>query len=323
MLNYCRSYCIRLSLLLALIMFNAGTTIYAATGNFTLNFQPISTERFSEPEWLNFSCNRGGGGGNGFEDCNDNDEFRDDNGRDSTPFLMERLRGDNGDEFYHVIIGLPTEDFVQEAYIKINSRFCGGDNDCNDLGPISDSLGDARDITNSVNNAYDPRGPASFSGNGTANPTSTLFRQILTNTSGGMQQEFLKATFNQKHLLTFTLDAGFIDLDFRLNMTNSTFTDANTAGIIEVHTLNNTDPNFAGMPTTNSNILPTLPPSSSAFDIATDGDVNNVSGGKYEYISHGLYSGEGAGFDIFSADWDDFFDPAQNIGHLYGPQGNN
>jgi hypothetical protein len=319
MINYYPPYSIRISVFLALVMCNIGTMAYAATGNFTLNFQPIPSERFSEPEWLNFSCNRGRGGGD-FEDCDDNDEFRDNNGRDRTPFLMERLRGDNGDEYYHVIIGSPGDDFIQESYIKITSLFCGRDDDCDDLGPISDSLGESRDITERRNNAYDPLGPASFSGSGTANPTSTLFRQILTDSSNGMRQEFLKASFNEKHLLTFTLDADFIDLDFRLNMTNSTFSDAGTAGIIELHTLNNTDPSFAGIPDPDSNILPTLPPSSNAFDIATDGDVNDVSGGKYEYVSHGVYSGEGAGFDIFSADWDDFFDPAQNIGHLYGPE---
>ncbi len=320
--NFCRSYCIKTSMFLALIINSIGVTAYAATSNFSLNFQPIPVDRYSEPEWLNFTCNRGSRGGDAFEDCNDNDEFRDDNGLDRTPFLMERLRGDNGDEYYHVIIGLPTDDFVQEAYIKVNSRFCGG-GDCDDLGPVSDSLGESRDITNGRNNAYDPRGPASFSGSGTANPTSTLFRQILTDVDNGMQQEFLKADFNNKHLLTFTLDADFIDLDFRLNMTNSTFADANTPGIVEFHTLVNSDPTFDGIPGIDSEIVPTLPPASNAFDVTTDGDFTDVSGGKYEYISHGVYSGEGAGFDIFATDWNDFFDPAQNVGHMYGPQGGN
>ncbi len=301
------------------LIFNASTA-YAATSNFILNFQPNPGDRIGEPEWLNFNCNRGFSSGN-FEDCDDNDEFRDNNGRDQTAFLMERLRGDGrGDEYYHVIIGQPGDDFIQEAYIKITSRLCRGD-DCDDLGPVSDSLGESRDITNGRNNAYDPRGPASFSGSGTANPKSTLFRQLLTDTSGGMTQDFIKADFNQKHLLNFTLDAGFVDMDFMLDMRNSTFDDPNTPGNL-VNTLVITDPKFAGIPALEAGFPATAVPASDNFDSTTDAQREDVTGGKYRFVSHGIYEGEGAGFDIFAADWNDFFDPSQNIGHLYGPDGN-
>lgn len=305
---------------LCCVMLLTTNATYAATGNFALNFQPNPGDRISEPEWLNFNCNRGPSGG-GFESCSDNDEFRGNNGRDTTPFLMEYLRGDGRDEFFHVIIGQPGDDFVQEAYIKITSRFCG--NECDDIGPVSDSLGESRDITNGRNNAYDPLGAASFSGSGTANPKSTMFRQILTDASGGMAQDFVKAEFNQKHLLTFTLDADFVDLDFRLNMTNSTFDDANTAGILELNRIIILDPTFDGIPDLVSGFPPTSVPASDNFDAAVDGDVVNVTGGKYNFISHGVYEGEGAGFDVYAADWNDFFDPAQNIGHLYGGSGGN
>ena len=298
-------------------MFNSSAVVYAATGNFFLDFQPNPGDRIEEPEWLNFSCNRGGGGGS-FEDCDENDELRDDNGRDPTAFLMEQLRGDvRGEAYYHVIIGLPGDDFVQESYIKINPSFGGRDGDDDDIGPVSDSLGESRDITDGRNNAYDPRGPAVFSGSGTANPKSTLFRQILTDASGGMRQDFIKAEFNQKHLLNFTLDAELVDIDFRLDMTNSTFDDPNTAGNM-VNTLLITDPQFIGIPDLESDFPSTAVPASNQFDSTIDGDLVDVTGGKYRYVSHGIYEGHGAGFDIFAADWDDFFDPAQNVGYLYG-----
>ncbi len=315
-------YPIRVPMVLAVIlsaMIFSTSAAYGATSNFILNFQPNPGDRLGDPEWLNFSCNRGGGGSEDFEDCNDNDELRDNNGRDRTAFLMERLRGDGRDEYFHVVIGLPGDDFVQEVYIKVTSRLCNGD--CDDLGPITDSLGESRDITEVRNNAYDPRGPANFSGNGTANPKSTLFRQLMTDASGGMTQDFIKAEFNQKHLLNFTLDAGFVDMDFRLNMTNSTFDDANTAGTLELNRLINSDPLFDGIPDLVSGFPPTSVPTSDNFDAATDGDLVDVTGGKYRFVSHGIYEGEGAGFDIFAADWNDFFDPAQNVGHLYGPEG--
>ena len=61
-----------------------------AQAEFNLNFLP-ETSRYQDPEWLNFNCNRPRAPGGGFEDCNDNDDFRDNNGRDATAFLMERV----------------------------------------------------------------------------------------------------------------------------------------------------------------------------------------------------------------------------------------
>ena len=317
--NYPMHMLVVFAILFCASMFNSSAVVYADTSNFILDFQPNPSDRIEEPEWLNFNCNRGGGGG-GFEDCDENDEFRDNNGRDRTAFLMEHLRGDSrGDAYYHVIIGSPGDDFIQESYIRINASFGGGGDD--DLGPISDSLGESRDITNGRNNAYDPRGPAVFSGSGTANPKSTLFRQIINDSSGGMTQDFIKAEFNQKHLLSFRLDAEFVDMDFSLDMTNSTFDDPNTPGNM-VNTLAITDPEFIGIPNLESDFLPTSVPASDQFDSTVDGDLVDVTGGKYRYVTYGIYEGEGAGFDIFAVDWNDFFDPAQNVGHLYGGSGN-
>ena len=287
-------------LVIGLAVFNSADQ---ALAEFTLNFLP-EANRLQDPEWLNFNCNRGRAPGGGFEDCDDNDEFRGDNGRDQTAFLMERVRGDDGEQYYHVIIGEPTDDFVQESYIKItryfddDERLTDRQQEVDDLGPLSDSLGDFTDISEGPDNAYDPLGPASFSGSGTANPNSTIFRQITA--GGGMVQEIIKDQYSRKPIIHQTLDTDSVRAEFVMDMSNSTYADANTAGLMQ-NTIIITQPNFE-----------------SRFDVALDGDDVNISGGKFEYVDYGVYTGEGAGFDIYTVDWWQFRDPDQNRGHLYG-----
>lgn len=288
----------------------------AAYAEFVLNFQP-QLSRLGDPEWLNFNCNRPRAPGSGFESCDENDEFRDNNGRDTTPFLMERIRdAATGEQYYHTIIGLPGDDFVQEAYIKI-VRYMSGDNggfstrpqEVDDLGPISDSLGNWRDITEVRNNAYDPLGPASFSGSGTANPKSTQFRQVIE--SNGLYQEITKASFNKKHRIVETIDLPEIQHQFEMDMTNSTFDQANIAGILAKNQQLITQGSF-----------------SSAFDINNMPDANrsdvNITGGEYKYVqkystsmSGGPFENEyisdtGNHFNIWTEDWMAWRDPAQN-----------
>lgn len=305
----------------------------AVQAEFSLNFMP-ETSRFEEPEWLNFNCNRPRAPGGDFEDCDDNDEFRDNNGRDRTAFLMERVRDPNStDQYYHVIIGLPGDDFVQEAYIKI-TRNCDEDRGCrvgsiprevDDLGPISDSLGNWRDITETRDNAYDPLGPAEFSGSGTANPNSTQFRQILD--SDGVFQEITKASFNRKHKIVQNIDSGGVFHDFELDMTNSTFDQSNIAGVMSKNILRVTDGDFVSEFDIN-NMGDLVPPDAPPGQRKQNVDVN-VTGGKYVYVNkyqtsmsggpfESEYEGEGAGFNIWEQDWKVWYDPSQNVGHLYG-----
>ncbi len=315
----------------------------AAQAEFSLNFQPQLT-RLGDPEWLNFNCNRPRAPGSGFESCDKNDEFRDNNGRDTTPFLMERVRDPaTGEQYYHTIIGLPGDDFVQEAYIKI-VRYMnkdGGDftttpqTKVDDLGPISDSLGDWRDITKFRDNAYDPLGPARFSGSGTANPKSTQFRQVIN--SGGLMQDVTKASFNKKHRIIETINAGALSHQFDMDMSNSTFDQSNIAGILNKNQMRITDGDFI-----------------SDFDIKnipTGGrSTVNITGGKYKYVKKyttsmtgGPFENEyipetGAHFNVWTEMWKEWRNPAQNptsscssdqdrpssgTCHLYGPDGKN
>lgn len=288
---------------------------------FVLNFQP-QTSRLGDPEWLNFNCNRPGAPGN-FEDCGDNDELRGNNDRDTTPFLMERVRDPvSGAQYYHTIIGLPGDDFVQETYIKI-TRY-GNDNGfspieqkVDDRGPISDSLGNWTDITDGPNNAYDPLGPASFSGSGTANPKSSLFRQIIN--SGGVFQETIKDSYNKKPRIVQNINTPELIGNFDLDMSNSSYDQANIAGLLKQNKQVVTQGSFSS--TFDANTLP-----------AGSSSGVNVTGGKFIYAQKytttliggpfvNEYVGEGAGYDIFAEIWKGWRDPAQNVGHLYGPEG--
>lgn len=322
-------YSSKKAIFLALLTVVCISEARVAQAEFVLNFQ-AENRRFEDPEWLNFNCNRGGGGGedNGFEECDKNDLFRDNNGRDGTAFLMERVRDPNSsDQYYHTIIGEEGSDFVQEAYIKITRYYA--DDDCDngctprstptkvdDLGPISDSLGDWRDIDKYTNNAYDPMGPARFSGSGTANPKSTQFRQVMAN--NGFEQDMTKAKFNQKHLLTQTLDVAYegnarLEHRFELDMTNSTFDQADIAGVMKENYYRMTGSGSQG---------------SIWFDI-TEGFFQDrggfdITGGKYTFARlynttinnsgplENEYSGEGAGYNVWNENWKAYYDESQN-----------
>jgi hypothetical protein len=281
----------------------------ASSSQFTLDFTPKRNMATGD-EIFHFSCNRPDRFG---EDCDENDEFRKNNGSDRTPFMMELLRAD-GLEWWHVVIGLPGQSFVQESYIK--TRPNSGDGD--DRGPISDGLGSTSRSFGSIN-AHDPRGAATFSGSGTGNPKSTMFRQVMN--SQGMIQDMTKASFTQKHKLTQNMTGQNADIAFMLDMTNSNFDTATTPGIMS-NKLTVNDATFGDIPEFPDNFPSTsAPPSSRSFDVALDGDKVNVSGGKYRYVTWGQYEGEGKGFDIFNYNWNLPVDPAQNAGHLYGGSG--
>lgn len=314
-----------------------------AHAEFSLNFQPGLT-RLGDPEWLNFNCNRPRAPGSGFEECDKNDLLRGNNGRDTTPFLMERVRDPlTGEQYYHTIIGLPGDDFVQEAYIKI-VRYMNKDNggysttpqaEVDDLGPISDSLGNWGDLDKACNNACDPLGPTSFSGSGSANPKSTQFRQVVT--GNGLHQEIIKTSFNKKPHIIETINAGALSHEFEMDMSNSSYDQANIAAMMNKNRMRITDGNFT-----------------------SDFDINNlpagsrsgvrINGGKFLYsqkyttsMSGGPfqneYVGEGAGYNTWTELWQAWRDPAQNPTcsssndgdsggtgqrcHLYGGGGNN
>lgn len=304
------------ALLTLLLLFPA-----TAPAEFVLNFQP-ELSRLGDPEWLNFNCNRPRAPGSGFEGCDENDEFRSNNGRDTTPFLMERVRDPvTGEQYYHTIIGLPGDDFVQEAYIKI-VRYMNKDNGgftsvpqikVDDLGPISDSLGNWTDISKGRDNAYDPLGPASFSGSGTANPKSTQFRQVIN--SGELMQDLTKANFNKKPHMIQKINTPSLVHDFDMDMSNSTYDQANIAAILNKNQLRVVDGSFTSFFDINNM------PAGSKRDV-------RISGGKFLYskkyttsMSGGPflneYEGEGAGYNIWTELWKAWYDPAQNVGHQY------
>lgn len=279
-----------------------------SSSQFTLNFTPKRNMATGE-EIFHFSCNRPDRFG---EDCDENDEFRDNNGRDRTPFLMELLRAD-GVTWWHVIIGLPGQSFVQESYIKNRTSGSG-----EDQGPISDGLGSTSRNFGSIN-ANDPRGPATFSGSGTGNPNSAIFRQVMNNQ--GMVQDLTKGSFTQKHKLTQNMSGQNADVSFVLDMSNSDFNTATVPGIM-TNRLSVNDAGFNDIPDFPDNFpSTTTPPDSQQFDVAQDGNSVRVTGGMYRYVTYGQYEGVGKGFDIFAYDWDRIVDPAQNAGHLYGGNG--
>lgn len=290
-------------LLLILLAATCLTEIRLAQAEFSLNFLP-ENRRYGE-EWINFNCNRPYAPGGNFESCDENDEARDNNGRDSTAFLHELVReSGTGQQYYHVIVGLPGDDFVQEAYIKIRS---GGRGD--DQGPISDSLGNTRPLQNN----RDPLGPAEFSGSGTANPNSVQFKQVVN--SDDMFQDIEKATYTQKPWIVQDIVNPDIDYRFALDMSNSNYSQDNLAPAsfinrVEVGFDDDLDLVFDIDNVENAD----GPGSTSVIDVTAGKfkwERKNAANGS-SYVDEYTYSDAGSGYNVNEEDWWAWRDPAQN-----------
>jgi len=145
-----------------------------------------------------------------------------------TPFLEEFVSDPNtGHSYYHLLIGNPAEGFAQDIYIR------------------KDGYTDFQNGTGSASkgtaiNAHDVFG--SGNGSNTGNPNKVIVRQILND--GEIAQEFLKNKLDKKPKISQMLNTPDISLLFIVDMSNSTYTDNSTAGMV-INSLTLVDPGTA------------------------------------------------------------------------------
>jgi len=141
------------------------------------------------------------------EACDGDDINNANNG--SQPWINELVRDDNNNQYFHMVVGLPTDDFTQEVYIRIGStNFSWNEGETRAPSNSGGHLGIGKDSNDELGNASDPLGKThdnTYTGAGTANPIHVLMRQVLksdnsanpnTNGSkGDFYQEFDKTSF--------------------------------------------------------------------------------------------------------------------------------
>lgn len=215
---------------------------------------------------------------------------------DTTPFLQEIVSDPGGTgSYYHVIVGLPGDTFVQESYIKVSGSYITN----NQFSSAS-----AGAVGFGGNNTDPLRNDASFSGTGTGAPNQMSMYQILTDTSNGYKEEFIKAKFTEKPSFTQSINNSELQMVFGVDMSGINYNTNTLKGVI-TNTLQLLD---------NS-----IPQNSASFDTVAQGQISATSAGQYTYspgfgpaASAGTYNYTEGNFNVYGIDWQSFRDPMQN-----------
>lgn len=255
----------------------------AANAEFSLNFQPQGFARMSTAATHGASTIR-----------------------NQTPFLVSGALQmpevvqdpDTGDQYFHMIVGatevdpntneiIPLDGFAQETYIRLGSgRFFNNSiTGSSSLGEGNASGGNGRDPLDLSDTIQ--------TGNSSANPRRVLLKQIIDDGEARMVYE--KARYDRKALITQEIDSGDLVSSFSIDMTNSTFDDASTVGLV-------------------TNVMSIAGVGAGDFDMAVDAPDSIVNAGQYTYTNSsradgagGTYSYADGGFDHVNQDWAAFF----------------
>ncbi len=179
-------------------------------------------------------------------------------------------------------MGDPASGFAQDVYIERGfTRFQGGEGSAVGGGGLG-------------GNNVDPFGPTS--GTGEANPRKVLIRQIISDDEISM--DFTKDKFDRKPVITQMLTPSDMSSFFQLDMSNSSYDDDTTPGILSY----------------NMSLADDFQDQAD-FNFATDIQDSTVTGGRFTYTdgfgpggSDGTYTYEGGNFDQAAVTWEVYFD---------------
>lgn len=196
---------------------------------------------------------------------------------------------DNGLDYWHMIVGTPSDGFIQESFIEVGAVASGQENNVT-ISP--------------TDNGHDPLGVVTTplqSGNGMANPRKMIMRQIVSD--GEIMMEFLKDEYLKKPLISQVLVVPEVTSMFLVDMRNSTYDDNTSPGTI-INTLTLPDE---------------IPLGDGNFDMATDSDRAYVTAGRFIYTdgtgqggTDGTYDYVDGGYDHTLTDWASFMDPNED-----------
>jgi len=209
---------------------------------------------------------------------------------DGTPWLTRGslqlpeivIDPDTGLDYFHIIMGDPSSGFMQDVYIERGfSSFQGGAGSAVGGGGFG-----GNDVT--------PLGENS--GTGEANPRKVLVRQVVSD--GEIYMDFTKDKFDRKPKITQMLTLPTMSSIFQIDMSNSTYGDDLTPGVV-FYTMQLAD-DYKDQ---------------ADFNFATDIQESIIDGGRYTYTngsgpggSAGTYSYDQGNFDIDAVSWEVYFD---------------
>lgn len=225
-----------------------------------------------------------------------------------TPFVYQVVQ-QNGQNYYHMIVGDPESGFAQEVYIE-----AGGANIFPQAGSASlvrqsSSSGGAIDPScESVlgcfanTNAENPlSSDPAFSGNASGNPSRVQMRQLLVD--GELTVDFVKDRFAEKPVISNVIDAEDLLATFVIDGTGNLYSTAASSPVT-----NTVEHRGADLP----------PQDSASFDMAVDAPDANVTAGQYTTTNPvaGLPGGPYTYADPLenvnlAPDWSSFFDHTQ------------
>lgn len=215
--------------------------------------------------------------------------------REKTPFLQEMV-SDGSANYYHLIIGDPATGFAQETYIRQGSAYFQGGTGSSSAGNIANGgMGGGR-------GPLDTETGTGTVGTGTGNPTRSQIRQVVGTPGAEFYQEFLKSSFLTKPKVTQNITIPEIATVFIMDMSAINYSTNSIAGTV-TNTLRFINPDASG----------------GNFDMTTDKQASNVTGGRYTWSpgfssgqSNGTYSYADGGAPLNTVDWKAFYNPTQN-----------
>lgn len=298
-------------ILLRRVLFGFLLSIQCVYAEFSMNFAPVN--------------------GGSIVTSNTNSDNGTDPDTGQTPYLiwdaLQRpevvVDPDNGNTYYHMIVGSLADGFIQESFVQMGFGNYGNTalgepvDSASASGGTSTGAGDYNSVT-TFGNGYDPldmnanaTAELVSSGNGTGNPTRAIMRQIISD--GEIMMEFHKDKYLKKPKVSQIIFAPDIEVMFDIDMRAIDYsTDNADATIVNTMQLMGED----------------APWDISKFDMSqnqlddpriTGVQNSTVTGGKFTYAdgtdfggSEGTYSYTTGDFDQTAIDWAELFDPFES-----------
>ena len=251
---------------------------------------------------------------------------------DPTAFAMQ-IDTINGTYYFHTIVGDPATGFAQESYTRYKAGPGSSDPCCGIVEANSpdsggqethytgiDPIGQEPTYIQHYGNLGNPLAPEVVSGNGTQDPSKTVFHMVLTSSAGDMSLDVFKPYLDKKPQISQTVQDGTMSSVFVADMRSVGYSDMNKP-ISIINNIVLQDSSIPGNGAAN-------------FDMSLT-QHSEVTAGRYTFTKpvnfgwndpdqswyaadsifvHGSYSyfDGSSGFDVFNADWTSFFNYDQN-----------
>ena len=260
---------------------------------------------------------------------------------DPTAFAEETINV-AGTVYWHVIVGDPASGFAQESYTRygknnaygidsgssadgtsLSGAFSldsgGNENLTSTCGGFQSCIEQSENLMAQKSNIGKPLAGPHISGDGSGNPSYTVFHMILISADGDMSLDVDKPFLDTKPRISQTVQDSNMTSTFVADMRGIGYQDMNNPiGIINDTVID--DPTIPGATGAANFTMANAQDSTvtaGRFTFTPGTGWNTPNGWDAPNSSFGLgsysYYGAPTGFDVFTVDWREFFDYGQNI----------